>query len=170
MARPKGGGPAAIFYGPGEEGEDGAWLDGIGWRQTRNEKGKTLGSPWIPLPVRAWLLGTSRVSLHELVKSRQRPPLICPSGGSPLPYLSAGWRAWVAGCTTVSDTQFVSNCVRPRKFTMRRFLKSSMAIWQGVVMDSVKYHSGPPCPTMRANPKTALWRFQTGPAHRAGSL
>jgi hypothetical protein len=47
-----------------------------------------------------------------------------------------------------------------------------MSVWQGVAKDSLKYHSGPPCPILlRPAGMPPPKRLVLGwPAHRAGSL
>jgi hypothetical protein len=45
----------------------------------------------------------------------------------------------------------------------------SMGVWQGVAMDSLKFHLGPPCPTSLC-PEMALWLFWGWPAHRVDWL
>jgi hypothetical protein len=49
------------------------------------------------------------------------------------------------------------------------------AVREGVSTDSLKFHAGPPCPTLICPaggppPQMALWPFGGWPAHRAGSL
>jgi hypothetical protein len=56
-----------------------------------------------------------------------------------------------------------------------RLLGTGMSVWQGVAMDSLKFHPGPPMPYPstpcgEATPETALQPFQGWPTHRAGSL
>jgi hypothetical protein len=50
--------------------------------------------------------------------------------------------------------------------------EGTMGMWQGVAMDSLKFHPGPPCPTLPCpvgrSPLKQL--FQGWPAHRAGGL
>jgi hypothetical protein len=47
----------------------------------------------------------------------------------------------------------------------------AIGVWQGVTMDSVKFHLGSPCPTPGlATPVMALKPFQEWPTRRSGPL
>jgi hypothetical protein len=48
-------------------------------------------------------------------------------------------------------------------------LEAVMGVWQGVAMDSPKYHLGPSCPTL-LQPEMALWPFQGWSASRKDIL
>jgi hypothetical protein len=53
--------------------------------------------------------------------------------------------------------------------------ESSMGVWQGVAMDSLKFYPGtampyPSTPCGQATSKTALWPFQDWPTQRTGGL
>jgi hypothetical protein len=54
-------------------------------------------------------------------------------------------------------------------FITNEFLITIMGVWQGVVMDSLKYHLGPPCPSLL---RAAGWPplKQGGSAYRAGNM
>jgi hypothetical protein len=64
----------------------------------------------------------------------------------------------MASRRTTSISKFVRKCVGPdphrecrganRRAAVDVVWDSTMGVWQGVAMDSLKYHLGPPCPTL----------------------